>query len=76
MKNKYLKALQKKLDKEKWLISEQNGYDMGGCLHHCQYCEYADHSHATMNGKCYATQEQREKQFLCALSYNYMKSRG
>lgn len=61
---------QKKLDKEKWLESEKNGYDMGGCMLHCQYCEYADHTHPTMNGKCYATQKQRQYQCLCATAYN------
>ena len=64
------KARQKKLDKEKWLESEKNGYDMSGCLWHCQYCEHADHTHPTLYGKCYATQEQRESKCLCATAYN------
>ena len=69
------KARQKKLDKDKWFESEKNGFDMGGCMLYCEFCEYADHSHPTFNGKCYSTQDERVKYCLCAKAYNRMARR-
>jgi hypothetical protein len=70
--NRVLDNTQKMLDKQKWEESEKQRYDMGGCMLYCQYCDKADHSHATENGKCYATPEEREKYSLCAKAYKRM----
>lgn len=69
------KERQKQLDNEKWVESEKQGFDMSGCMSYCEKCEFADHSHPTENGKCYATQEEREKCTLCAKAFNKMKRR-
>lgn len=63
-------ARQKSLDRQKWIESEQQGFDMSGCMLYCEKCDRADHSHATENGKCYAAQQEREKNCLCAKAYN------
>ena len=67
------KNRQKLLDLEKWVESKKQGFDMSGCMLYCEKCEFADHSHPTENGKCYATQEQRETDSLCAKAYNKMQ---
>jgi hypothetical protein len=65
-----LKQRQQKLDLQKWVDSKKQGFDMSGCMLYCEKCEFANHSHPTEHGKCYATQEQRESQCLCAKAYN------
>lgn len=65
-----MKKTQKALDKQKWLESEKQGFDMSGCMPYCQYCDYADHSHPTENGRCYASQKEREKQKLCEKAFH------
>lgn len=67
------KERQRQLDEEKWLESEKQGFDMGGCMLYCQYCDKADHRHKTELGKCYATQDQRVADCLCAKAYNKMQ---
>lgn len=64
------KERQRSLDKKKWLESEQQGFDMSGCMLYCEKCDYADHSHPTENGKCNADQKLIEKECLCAKAYN------
>lgn len=64
------KGRQAKLDRERWLESKNQGYDMSGCMLYCEKCEYADHTPPTMNGKCYKTQEDRESGCLCAKAYD------
>lgn len=66
---------QRSLDKKKWLESEQQGFDMSGCMLYCEKCGYADHSHPTENGKCYAKQENRNLNCLCAKAYNRLVRR-
>ena len=63
-------ARQKSLDKNKWWQSQAQGFDMSGCMLYCEKCEYADHSHPTMQGNCKATQEERVSNSLCAKAYN------
>jgi hypothetical protein len=63
---------QRSLDKKKWTESQEQGFDMSGCMLYCAYCEHADHTHPTENGKCHASQEKREKLCLCAKAYNRM----
>ena len=70
MKNEKRQA---SLDKKKWLESQEQGFDMSGCMLYCEKCEYADHSHPTEDGKCTATQERREAECLCAKAFNRMK---
>ena len=70
-----LKETQKRLDKKKWLESEKQGYDMSGCMTYCKDCEYADHSHSTLNGKCYATQQEKENNYICARQYEKITKR-
>jgi hypothetical protein len=70
MKNEKRQAA---LDKQKWLESKEQGFDMSGCMLYCAKCEYADHTHPTENGKCHAKQEKREEECLCAKAYNRMK---
>lgn len=65
-----LNEIQKRLDKKKWLESEKQGFDMSGCMPYCAKCQYADHSHPTENGKCYATQEEKTHYSFCAKAYN------
>lgn len=60
-----IEKLQKELDEQKWLESEKQGHDMSGCMPYCEKCEYADHSHPTENGKCYA-ESNRAEDCLCA----------
>ena len=62
------KARQKSLDKKKWLESQEQGYDMSGCMLYCEKCEYANHS--TDYGYCKASQEQRVADSLCAKAWN------
>ena len=68
-----LNETQKRLDKKKWLESEKQGYDMSGCMLYCEKCQFADHSNKTESGNCYATQDQRETDSLCAKAYNKMQ---
>ncbi len=70
MKNEKRQAT---LDKKKWLESQEQGFDMSGCMLYCAKCEYADHSHPTENGNCYAPHENRVAECLCARAYNRMK---
>ena len=65
--NKQKQAL---LDKKKWRESEAQGFDMSGCMLYCAKCDFADHSHPTENGKCYAPHEKRVSECLCAKAYN------
>jgi hypothetical protein len=58
------------LDRKKWLESREQGFDMSGCMLYCSKCEFADHSHPTENGKCYAPHEKRVSECLCAKAYN------
>lgn len=58
------------LDLEKWVESKKQKFDMSGCMLYCKYCDKADHSHPTEHGNCYATQEQRVADSLCAKAWN------
>ena len=69
------KERQKALDKAKYLESQQQGFDMSGCMLYCEKCQYADHSNPTENGKCYITQEEREEKSTCAIAYNKLYRR-
>lgn len=64
------KQRQTALDKNKYLESQQQGFDMSGCMLYCAKCEHADHSHPTENGKCYITHEERVANCACAKAYN------
>lgn len=63
------KERQKSLDKKKWLESEKQEFDMSGFMAYCEYCD----NRGGMHGECQATQEEREKDCLCATAYNRMK---
>jgi hypothetical protein len=65
------KELQKKLDEEKWIESEQAGTDRSGLLTHCKFCLRLEG-----NFSCGATQEEREKGCLCAKAFKAMKREG
>lgn len=73
------KERQKSLDKKKWLESEKKGEDMSGQMGWCPYCEHFDSDvswfHQCIIRWCTATQEEREKQCLCAKAYNRMVRR-
>lgn len=56
---------QAKLDKDKWLLSEKEGFDRTGEMPYCFYCIYQD---TYLN--CKATQEERESSCLCAKAWN------
>lgn len=58
------KERQKKLDEIKWLDSESCGYDRSGRQAYCHYCDYQTEF------LCKASQEEREKNCLCAKAYN------
>ena len=65
------KDRQRSLDKKKWLESQQQGFDMSGCMLYCEKCEYANHD--TDYGYCKASQEERESKTLCAKAYNRIR---
>lgn len=65
------KELQKWLDEEKWIESEQAGTDRSGLLTHCEFCPFNGEKYS-----CLATQEEREKSCLCAKAYRVMKRQG
>jgi hypothetical protein len=69
--NRVLDNTQKMLDKQKWVESEQQGYDMSGCMLYCKHCEKC-----LSNSKCEATQEEREKYYLCAKAYKRMVAKN
>jgi hypothetical protein len=71
MANKTNKDKQRILDKQKWLESETQGFDMSGCMLYCEKCEYANHD--TDYGYCKASQEQRVSESLCAKASNRIK---
>ena len=60
------KERQQKLDVEKWLLSEQLGYDKAGDMDWCVYCEYAD------DGSC-TYLECKKNPYPCSRAYNRMK---
>lgn len=70
--NKVLSRIQNKLNREKWLESEKQGFDMSGCMPYCKFCNMADHSHQTENGKSYASHYERTINCICAKSKNIM----
>ena len=70
-----IKRLQLTLEKERTRASKIARYDMGGCLLHCQYCEYADHRDPILHGKCYASPEIRKAKRLCANAYLRLKEK-
>lgn len=63
MKNK---ERQKQLDKQKWIVSEQNEYDMSGFMSYCECCT----NRGGLHGECQATQEERTTKCYCATAYN------
>lgn len=58
---------QKSLDKKKWEMSQEVGADLSGEMIYCEFCGCA------VDKKCTATQDQRERNSLCARAYNRMK---
>ena len=54
--------LQKQLDAKKYVLSKKVGVDLSGQMQTCFGCKYRDVYFNT----CYATQEQRESQKICA----------
>jgi hypothetical protein len=65
------KELQKWLDEEKWIESEQAGIDRSGLENYCEFCEFV-----VTGYHCSAPQEKREKECLCAKAYRVMKKKG
>lgn len=57
------KVLQSRLDREKYIASEKANYDKSGNMYYCSKCD------AQNNAICEATQEEREKQSLCAKAF-------
>ena len=57
---------QKKLDEQKWLMSEAKGCDQSGKMDWCTYCEWEEKS------ECLETQLDREMNCLCAKAWNRM----
>ena len=63
------KERQKSLDKKKWIMSEEVGEDLSGEMLYCEFCA------CSVDKKCNAPQEDREKNHLCAKAFNRMKRR-
>lgn len=68
------KERQKSLDKQKWVNSEDFGYDLSGKLFYCDHCKYQ--TERNMVKSCIASQKQREEKSLCATAYNKMVRGG
>lgn len=71
------KERQASLDKKKWIESKQSGIDMSGRRLYCSHCEFQDsnisHHYKCIITYCKATQEERERNSLCAKAYNRMQ---
>lgn len=63
---------QKSLDKKKWLESQKVSEDMTGLMFYCDYCVHKT-SRNSYKRKCDTTQEQRERDCLCAKAYNRLQ---
>ena len=64
---------QKWLDKKKWLKSEKAGRDLSGNMDYCLSCKKQGVQFDDENMGffiCESTQEEREKDNLCAKAYN------
>lgn len=61
------KVLQTRLDREKYIASEQAKYDKSGAMYYCSECEARNES------VCEATQEERESKALCAKAFKKWK---
>lgn len=62
------KETQQRLDKKKWIESENAGYDKSGDMEYCDKCE-----HQTPSGSCEVNQVYRETYCTCASAWNRMK---
>lgn len=69
------KKVQKSLEKQRKEESVKQGFDTGGCLLFCRDCKHADHTQPTTNGKCYADEDTRLKEFSCAKNYEIVGER-
>lgn len=63
------KEKQQKLDIEKWLASEQCGYDRAGSMDWCNYCKAQKRS--TTQGKVFCANKAKDTT-TCATAYNKM----
>ena len=59
---------QKQLDEIKWQESEKDGFDKSGLMPYCEACDRVKTGYF-----CTATQEEREKECLCAKAYNRIR---
>lgn len=69
--NRILENTQKMCDSLKWNASQDLRRDLSGDMPYCKYCE----RHLS-NNKCIASQEEREKCYLCAKAYKRMVAKN
>jgi hypothetical protein len=60
------KERQKSLDNKKFEASQKANRDLSGDMEYCSYCTYK------LGQSCFAKQEEKESNNLCARSYNRM----
>lgn len=69
MKRMTYKELQEKLNKEKWLKSEQEGKDLTAYMEWCLKCPFQ------RLGTCMVSQEDRDNNRFCAIAYRAMEAK-
>ena len=57
---------QKRLNEEKWLVSEAKNQDQSGIMPYCNFCKQQN------NGACLVSQKEIEAKRICATAYNRM----
>lgn len=63
--------LQRKLNEQKWYVSEAKGKDQSGKMYWCSLCDYK------CGVGCKASQDERDSKCLCATAYNrYKRNKG
>jgi hypothetical protein len=63
---------QKKLDEQKYLVSEAKKEDQSGNMPYCDYCNYSYYKQSGIAVGCEKPQNEREENCLCATAYNRM----
>lgn len=63
---------QKKLDEQKYLVSEAKQSDQSGIMPYCDYCNYSYYKQTGIVVGCGKPQNEREENCLCATAYNRM----
>lgn len=60
------KERQNSLDKQKWINSEDYGYDLSGSMPYCEFCEIQKNCQRVPH-------QEKSSKFLCAKAFNRME---